>query len=384
VSEHSKRDDIEEGIGAMSTWNGGETRLWEAALNQAGTRGRFIGALGGLKERVPAPAVAALLVAAVGFGVVLGGVVGYGGSVPDGVLLELDNDGLVYSTQASTLDDQVSFGFAAEAFDMQRGRDRSSAGRQWAPARAASGVALMPADAMGQDLSDDVRQIAYSATVALESDDVRALIDRLRALVDTEAGEFVEGVSIAGEGGDANGRVTLRVRGERLEDVLTQVRALGAVLSEEVSAQDLTNQLVDTGARLRNERRVETELLELMETHDRLDLAGLVRLRKELGEVRGRIESMDASRMNMERLVSLASVRVSVRGRDVQPEMRVESGWERFWSGVRAYWSDGVGRLGRSMGGLLSFAVGRVLWWVPGLVLLAVAWRLWRRSGARA
>lgn len=355
------RSEIERGVEAMSTWSGGERRLWSTALERA--RGQNARPA----WRLPRPGgrAAAVLLAAVGLAVLLTGALRGGGAPLPGAVREgVSFDQHLPAPSDQSLESVVRYSYAGKVVTD-------------------GALHPEPGDSAPESVvGDAARQIARTASVSLRSDDVRATVEAVRGIIDRPAGEFIEGVTISGQGGEATGRVTLRVLGDRLEDVLARVRGLGDVVSEQVTASDVTDQLVDTEARLRNERRIEEELLKLIDTQDKIDVSGLVRLRSELGSVRERIERMEATQRNTQRLVSLSTVRVDVRGRDVSPA--VESGWRRFWRNAGAYWSSGVRTLGRSLGGVLAFVVGRVLWWVPAVVMLVVAWRLWRRRGGGA
>ncbi|MCC5823999.1 MAG: DUF4349 domain-containing protein [Phycisphaerales bacterium] len=358
---------IEHGLREMSTWTGDDTRLWEQALEAE--RGRM--PRPGRTGWVRSPRMAAALLAAAGAGVVLMGVLGDQPErgTPGGagiVPRELDR---AQASHAGRSSDQPP--------RMRDNLSSYSADSRTQPPLASALVVLADGSEELQQPAD-ARQIAYSASATLRSSDVHHAADTLRTLIRTDQGEYIESAVVRGEGGSATARVVLRVSSERLDEVLAAVRGIGDVVSESVQAEDLTSQLVDVEARLRNERRVEAELLELMEAREELDLEGLVRLRRELGQVRGRIEQMEAQRLAMARRVSLSTVRVDVEGRQSPP--RTESGWSRFLRGLGDAWSDGIWTLAGSVQAILAFLVGRVIWWVGGLLILITAWRLWKRQ----
>jgi hypothetical protein len=390
VSEQDLWKELE----AMSTWTGGETRLWERALEserEHGVRGA------GAWRAVPlgwarSPRAAAVLVGAVGVGVLLVAVMGDGsgegndGSTSAGVVLgrpfvERDLDRARKQGEVDLASEERRQRFTDSLYSTHVtesiGRDALQTNLE-APLGIDRLVSIFSADNPDvQNPSAIERRVAYSASVSLRSSDVRAVSDRVRALVDTARREFVESFTVSGEGGSAGASVVLRVRSERLEEVLSALRGLGDLVSESVAADDLTARIVDVGARLRNEQRVEAELLELVSGREDLDLEGLVLLRRELGGVRERIEQMESQMAGMNRLVALSTVRITVQGRDATP--RTESGWQRFTRGLGGAWSHGLRTLESSVQGMLAFVVGRVVWWAPGVVLVYAGWRMWKR-----
>lgn len=353
--------DLRKELEAMSTWTGGETRLWERALESEGGRAIQRGVIGrlGWVGRVGWARAAAVLVGALGLGVLLVAVVGGGSGGTASVAESVD----------------------AVDMDMSRRRTESAGAAERRAEMFQADLASSRASDEAQTVPDSPavdRRVAYSATVALRSADVRAASERIRGLLDASGGEFVEQATVSGEGGAAEASLVLRVRSERLDGVLAAVRAMGDVVSESVAAEDLTARIVDIDARIRNERRVETELIELLSERDRADLNDVVTVHRELGSVRGRIERMESQLAGMGRQVSLSTVRVSVAGRE--GTARTGSGWSRFTHGLGAAWSDGLRTLERSVQGLVAFAVGRVLWWGSGVVLVVVGWRMWRKG----
>ncbi|MEM9373884.1 MAG: DUF4349 domain-containing protein, partial [Planctomycetota bacterium] len=286
--------ELEARIREMSSWDHEDRRLWEAALDRCGERRGVLGRITG--RGIRPSGIAAVLIGAAGLTVVLIGVMDSSMGADSGT--RQSEQGVHQPAMMPDFDAPSSRDFDRLSFDVSP---------QYALAleRGRSDSADDPEPGLADD--SDARRIAFDARMNLVSGDVRGVVESVRGLIDPDLGEFVGGVSISGEGGDARGELSLRVRGDRLESVLAGVRELGGVVSEQVTARDLTDQLVDTEARLRNERRTESELLELMSSHDRLDLTGLLRLRRELGEVRGRIEQMDASLLSMERRVTLAT-----------------------------------------------------------------------------
>ena len=76
--------------------------------------------------------------------------------------------------------------------------------------------------------------------------------------------------------------------------------------------------VVDLDARLRNERRVEQELLELLDSRDESPLEEILKLRGEIAKVRTQIERYTAQQDRLSRLVSLATVLIIIRPENIE------------------------------------------------------------------
>lgn len=224
------------------------------------------------------------------------------------------------------------------------------------------------------------RFVVRRATLEFTTRDVHALFAKAVLLPNTALGEFVETSSISGEGESTRAELTLRVTADRLSSVLNELRGLGTVMSEQAGGQDITDQVVDVDARLRNEQRIEQELLTLLTSKRDASLEDILRVQQELARVRGQIERMQAQRDSLGRLASLATVLVIIRheaGRE-QPSP------DGFGAAMARAWERGVRDLGGFTGGAVRLAVGGLPVWVVVGGAGFFAWRAWKRRRTTA
>ncbi|MCA9257474.1 MAG: DUF4349 domain-containing protein, partial [Phycisphaerales bacterium] len=133
------------------------------------------------------------------------------------------------------------------------------------------------------------RQVIRRATIELKTSDVRGAFLKVHQLLELGHGEYIENSGIHGADDRMTANLTLRVAASRLSDVLNQLRELGEVVNENMSGEDVTMRVVDIEARLRNERQVEAEILQLLETRKDAPLDEILKLRQSLAEIRTRI-----------------------------------------------------------------------------------------------
>lgn len=225
------------------------------------------------------------------------------------------------------------------------------------------------------------RQVVRRATVELRSEDVRAVFLKVQHVVHPEDGEYVEDSALSGTGRDAEANLTLRVASSRLSDVLNELRQIAEVFSESKSGQDVTAQVVDIEARLRNERRVEEEILDLLQRRENSDLKDILDTRERLAQVRQQIESLTGQREQLGKLVSLATVLVIIRATDA-PQSHQGSLRAYFGESIGAAWRGSLLFLADTLATMMRILVGGALIWVP------VAGGIWaimrnRRKGGR-
>ncbi len=213
------------------------------------------------------------------------------------------------------------------------------------------------------------RQVIRKATIELLTNDVRATFLKATQLPSEARSEYLEASSLTGAGDEMQASLTLRVAADRLSEVLNQLRQLGEVRSEDSRGEDVTSQVVDLDARLRNERRIETELLELLDKRDDAPLREVLELRNHINRVRQSIEQLTAQQQRLGRLVSLATILVIIRAEDA-PEPEPEPALGKYFSeNIGTSWTSGLRFLSDTIANLLRVLVGGVIWWV----LLTVA-----------
>ena len=230
-----------------------------------------------------------------------------------------------------------------------------------------------------------VRSVIRKSTVELLADDVRSAFFKINMLINEGQGEFIADASITGEQEEhPRAEVTLRVAATRLSEVLNEIRQLGRVPQEKIAAEDVSDQLVDLGARLRNEERVEEELLELLQVRDDAPLKEVLDVRNELGRVREQIERLRAQQSQLNSLVALSTVLIIIR-HDGATEPEEES------AGVGAYfgrvlgnaWESSILALADSIAWIVYIAIGGLLWWlIAGAAMISALIAYRRRQQA--
>jgi len=164
-----------------------------------------------------------------------------------------------------------------------------------------------------QDSAPAGRQLARSARIEIEVED----IDRAAAQVAsaaTRVGGFVADAQVRG-GEDGFGVLTLRVPADGLDATVQDLTDLGLrVLSQSVATEDVTDQLTDVAARLRNLQALETQLLELLGQVQETDPSAseLLVVFDRINQVRSEIERLEAQQSAVQDRVALATVTVEL------------------------------------------------------------------------
>jgi hypothetical protein len=106
-------------------------------------------------------------------------------------------------------------------------------------------------------------------------------------------------------------RASLRVPGDRLTATLARLRALGQVTQDQQGAEDVSDQLVDLDARLKNARATEQRLSDILRERTG-KLSDVLEVEQEVARVRLQIEQLDAQKTNMSRRVAYATIDLTI------------------------------------------------------------------------
>ncbi len=229
-----------------------------------------------------------------------------------------------------------------------------------------------------EDLPAD-RHVVRKATIELTTDDVRTAFLKAAQVVSEARSEFVESSSLRGSGDQARAHLTLRVAADRLSAVLEQLRGLGSVKSEESHGEDVTTQVVDLQARLRNEQRIEAELLKLLESRSDASLKDILEMRRRINNVRQSIEHLVAKRQRVDRLVALATLLVIITPEGAPAQEPHADLGQYIYQKLSNSWFGGLRILANTVAGGLRVLVGGLPWWLL-LGAIVVGVRHYRRQ----
>lgn len=367
---------LEANLRALTTYTGQPTALWQSALDQHAATRRAPNSRLKLGLTL-ASAAAILLVAAIIFAPEFrqartsAGNVAMEASQIAGIGREFDHpekadysipsiDGSRHELQKESVAYMASASQPAPAFRVAAPLDRR--------------------DASTQTSQDSPRSVIRKATLELAVPDARDTFAKCQHLLRLDLGEFVEGSTLTGQGNDARAQLTLRVAASRMDEVLNSLRTLGKIDSENATGDDVSAQVVDLDARLRNERQVEAEVLKLLESRKDAQLKDILELRDKLSSIRATIEQLQGRRDTLGRQISLASILVLIRpDTSEKPVPKPSSLFDGFSSEMSSAWTSGVSALTQTIAFLIRIAVGGLVWWLLLIAAITISRRAIRR-----
>jgi hypothetical protein len=168
----------------------------------------------------------------------------------------------------------------------------------------------------------------------------------------------------------------LRVPQANLDTTLDALSALGNTQRQSLRAEDVSNQLVDLQARLRNLQRTEEMLLEIMERSG--GVGDVLKVAQELGNVRNSIEQVDAQLKNLQNQVAYSTINLSLK------EAIAATPFQRSTPvQLRETWESATYSFSRSTTALLQFSIWLLVYSPYWLVLAGLTFGLWHLRRAK-
>jgi len=216
--------------------------------------------------------------------------------------------------------------------------------------------------------STEDRKMVKEGSITLEVEDIAGSMDEIADMADELNGYVVSSYMHEYERG-ISGHITVRVPVEEFDEAFVRLHQLAvAVPYETTEARDVTEEYVDLEAQLSNLMATEAQYLVLLEKAETVE--EMLKVQKELSNVRGQIEQIEGRMKYLEQTSETSLIGVNLQETE---------GFAEPWSASAAFQSAvrGLTAFGRGLATVLIW-VGIFCWaWVPPLVI-------WLRRRRRA
>lgn len=159
------------------------------------------------------------------------------------------------------------------------------------------------------------RKIVRNADLELEASAPEESQAKITQIVEGKGGFVVESTQSSSDA-KATKRdtvtMTVRVPSAKFDEALTEIRQTASrVIVESVKGQDVTEEFIDIEARLKAQKALEAQFLEIMKRSN--TVADALNVQTEIARVRGEIEKIEGRRRFLESQASLSTIKISLR-----------------------------------------------------------------------
>jgi hypothetical protein len=160
----------------------------------------------------------------------------------------------------------------------------------------------MIANEFSKERVESDRMVIWSASITLEANNISEAIPDIVSHIEKQGG-FVENKSVHGE---ESAHLTLRVPSDSIISVVDSLSKFGHEKHRTVSSEDVTEQFIDTEARLQNAIVLRNRLKELLNKAN--DVKDILAIEKELARIQADIDSMEGRLKRLKGKIDFASI----------------------------------------------------------------------------
>lgn len=155
--------------------------------------------------------------------------------------------------------------------------------------------------------------------------------------------------------------LVVRIPSTQFNPVMEEIRAVGIqVTQEKVTGQDVTEEFIDLEARIKNQKALEAQFIEIMKRAGKV--ADALEVQKELADVRTEIEKLEGRRRFLENQASLSTINVTL-----QPPTQIVKA-AGFWFSIKSAFMDGFD----VAVAIILFLIRAIIALLPILVLIVL------------
>ncbi len=217
------------------------------------------------------------------------------------------------------------------------------------------------------------RQIIRNGELTLRIGSLDTAERVLQTIAAANCGYIANSSRSVASGTSRSGTVEIRVPASRFDTTLAAIRRAGEVEYESVTSNDVTEEYVDLGARLKAQQELEARLLKLVAEHSG-KLADLIEVEGKLAEVRGVIEGIQGRLRVLGDQVAYSHFTITV----VEPGA-VGNSPRTVGGRLQAAWDNGL----EGMIGIVATGLTLLIALLPVLLVAAVGYPFVRRYSRR-
>jgi hypothetical protein len=181
----------------------------------------------------------------------------------------------------------------------------------------------------------------------------------------TALGGYASGSDRSGDGESDQATMTFRIPAARWDEALAGLRALGTkVLGERSATEDVTTQVVDLAARIKNLQATERALQGIMDRA--VEIKDVLAVQAELTSVRGQIEQLTAEKAHLEEQATFSTLAVTF---SLKPDPVLT---EQQQFDPKSEVDQAAASLVSVLQGLATAGIWFAIVWLPILIALAI------------
>ncbi len=159
--------------------------------------------------------------------------------------------------------------------------------------------------------TQDKRMIIRSGSLSIEAEKYDETESKIKQIVTGFNGYITNTSATLNVSGKKQGTITVRVASDKFDNVIAELSKIGRVMNENITGNDVTEEYMDSEARLKTQQELESRLLKLLQEKT-ASLTNVVEVEQKLASVRENIERTQGRMKYLKDQASWSTLAVSV------------------------------------------------------------------------
>lgn len=159
------------------------------------------------------------------------------------------------------------------------------------------------------------RKIIRNADIRLETNSPEESQQKITQIAESKNGFVIETNQTSSDVRASTRDIvnmTIRVPAAKFDETINEIHGTGnRVIQENIKGQDVTEEFIDIEARLKTQRALEEQFLEIMKRST--SVADALNVQRELAQVRGEIEKIEGRKRFLENQASLSTIKIQLQ-----------------------------------------------------------------------
>lgn len=200
--------------------------------------------------------------------------------------------------------------------------------------------------------TQDKRMIIRSGTMSLEVDKYDDTEAKVKQITNSFNGYITNSNASLNTSGKKLGTITIRVASDKFDAVVGELSKIGKVMNQNITGNDVTQEYMDSDARLRTQQELESRLLKLLQEKT-ANLTSVVEVEQKLAAVRENIERTQGRMKYLKDQASYSTLAVSV----YEPAMLQTSTGGGFFYELGQSVKKGLSGFTAVLSGIITFVI---------------------------
>ena len=217
----------------------------------------------------------------------------------------------------------------------------------------------------------DNRMVVQNSHMSLKVSNVEENLQKINQEAEKQGGYMVD-ANISKPQDSVSGNTTVRVPAEKLDAFLTYCRSLAVkVVSENLKGRDVTDQFVDTQAKIDTLEKTKKKFEEILNKADKVP--DILQVQRELTNIQDQIDRLKGQNKYLEQTAKMSKVTIYLASDELDLPYAPSEAWRPnviFKTAVRSLISTA-----RKLGSLFIWLGVYSIVWLPIAIIAFIVWR---------